>query len=35
MTAIADPALIEQLLRDGAGECRDPSGRVLMRRRAG
>ena len=28
---ITDPALIEQLLRDGEGEFRDPSGRVLMR----
>ena len=33
MTAITitDPELIEQLLRDGEGEFRDPSGRVLMR----
>ena len=28
---ITDPALIEQLLRDGEGEFRDPTGRVLMR----
>ena len=33
MTAITitDPALIEQLRRDGVGEFRDPSGRGLMR----
>ena len=33
MTAITitDPAVIEQLRRDGVGEFRDPTGRVLMR----
>jgi len=33
MTAITitDPALIEQLLHEGCGEFRDPTGRVLMR----
>ncbi len=31
---IDDPKLIEQLLRDGAGEFRDPSGRVLMQFKA-
>ena len=28
---ITDPAVIEQLRRDGVGEFRDPTGRVLMR----
>ncbi len=28
---LTDPQLIEQLRRDGAGEFRDPSGRVLGR----
>lgn len=31
---ITDPALVEQLLRDGAGVFRDASGRVLMKFRA-